>query len=165
MKIRAFFIVTIILGIALAGTAFSGGEANYKAETEKLYIISENNKKHLFNVEVSRTPAELKFGLMYRNEMALDHGMLFVFPLEQMRSFWMKNTFIPLDMIFIRKNGTIVNIEANAKPLDLSSRPSKAPALAVLEINGGLSEKLGIKAGDVIYHNAFGNMDLIKDIE
>lgn len=129
----------------------------YAFETEPLSIRTADGARHDFHVELAQTPVELQYGLMYRTEMPEDHGMLFIFPEESMRSFWMKNTLIPLDMIFIRTNGEIVNIQKDAQPNDLTSRPSTGPALAVLEINGGLSDKLGLAAGDVVYHSAFGN--------
>lgn len=134
------------------------GEEEYKVETEPLSIRTQNGIRHRFQVELATTPLEWKHGLMYRTEMPFDHGMLFVFPEEDMRRFWMKNTLIPLDMIFIKSNGEIVNIQKNAQPHDLTSRPSTAPALAVLEINGGLSDRLGLSAGDIVYHDVFGNM-------
>lgn len=134
------------------------GDNEYALETETLSIRTQNGMRHRFQVELASTPLEWKHGLMHRTEMPFDHGMLFVFPEENMRSFWMKNTLIPLDMIFIRADGEIVNIQKNAKPYDLTSRPSTAPALAVLEINGGLSDRLGIAAGDIVYHDVFGNM-------
>jgi len=82
--------------------------------------------------------------------MADDHGMLFVFKVQQPVGFWMKNTLIPLDMIFIREDGTIANIAVNTVPLSLDVVPSAEPVAAVLEIAGGRSAELGIKAGDTV---------------
>lgn len=152
------YIGFVLLLVFVFSSAYAGGEAeSFAPETEALVIVSSDGAQHDFHIEIARTPTEWKYGLMYRNEMPEDHGMLFIFPKEQMRAFWMKNTFIPLDMVFIRADGTIVNIEENSVPLDLTSRPSKKPSLAVLEINGGVSEKLNIRTGDVVHHNAFGN--------
>ena len=84
---------------------------------------------------------------MYRTELSPDRGMLFPMPYERIASFWMKNTLIPLDLIFVRKDGTIDRI-ATGQPLDLSSIRSAEPVIAVLEIPGGRAAQLGIKEGD-----------------
>lgn len=151
-------ISTVISSLHAEGEARAVHESGYTAETELLFIQTTEGKKHEFQVELARTPIEWKHGLMYRQEMAEDHGMLFVFPTESFKSFWMKNTFIPLDMLFVRRNGEIANIAKNAKPHDLTSHPSEGLVLGVLELNGGISDKLGIKAGDIVYHSAFDNV-------
>ena len=97
---------------------------------------------------------------MHRTEMADNAGMLFVFGDVAMRSFWMKNTLIPLDMLFIHSDGTIHHIHHNAKPQDLTSITSKYPSLAVLELNGGTADKMGIKEGDVVEHTYFKNVGI-----
>ncbi len=94
---------------------------------------------------------------MNRTELATDAGMLFVFPGEAERSFWMKNTLIPLDMLFIAKDGTIRHIHENAKPNDLTSISSQQPAMAVLELNGGAVKTMNIQVGDTVHHPVFGN--------
>jgi len=101
-----------------------------------------------FVVELANTPAERQKGLMFRESMADNHGMLFVFDDVSPRSFWMKNTLIPLDMIFINGNWTVVHV-ANAVPCTADPCPSYSspPAMYVLEINGGIAEKSGIKVG------------------
>jgi uncharacterized membrane protein (UPF0127 family) len=106
---------------------------------------------HTFHVELALGPLDQLRGLMERTSLPADEGMLFVFPDEQPRSFWMKDTLIPLDMIFIRQDGTIGHIHANAAPNDMTSIPSQGPAMAVLELNGGTAAKLGIKPGDKVY--------------
>jgi hypothetical protein len=93
---------------------------------------------------------------MCRKTMAPGHGMLFEFPQAEQQTFWMKNTYIPLDIIYIGRDGRIVSISANAKPFDESPLPSAGPANGVLEIKGGLSAKLGIKAGDKVRHAFYG---------
>lgn len=124
--------------------------------TKQATIISHDGKKHLFYIELALTPPQQAQGLMNRTEMADDAGMLFLFPAEEERAFWMKNTLIPLDMLFIKKDGTILRVHDSAKPNDLTSIKSGGPVLAVLEINGGLSKKLGIKDGDKVRHPFFG---------
>ena len=108
---------------------------------------------YVFNVEVVDTPESRAQGLMFRTSLAPDAGMLFDFKESRQVSFWMQNTMIPLDMLFIRHDGTIANIHVNAKPLDPTSIPSDGPVEFVLEIAGGRSVELGIKAGDTVLHD------------
>ena len=110
-----------------------------------------------FQIELAVSPAQQSQGLMYRRKMAPDAGMLFVYSRPQPVSFWMKNTFIPLDMIFIATDGRIVNIQQRTVPQSLAPVRSKGEVLAVLELNGGTSSRLGIKAGDTVRHETFGN--------
>ena len=113
-----------------------------------LTIRGVDGKTHVFTVEIARSEAEQEQGLMNRQSIDPDKGM--IFPLAPMReaSFWMKNTLIPLDLIFVRGDGTIARIEENAVPLNLQPILSGEPVAAVLEIAGGRSAQLGIKAGD-----------------
>jgi hypothetical protein len=99
---------------------------------------------------VARNDAERAQGLMYRRELAADRGMLFDFEKVQPIGMWMKNTYIPLDMIFVRADGTIARIAAMTTPRSLDSVTSGEPVGAVLEIRGGRSAELGIKAGDKV---------------
>lgn len=101
-----------------------------------------------FEIEFARTAQETELGLMYRKSMKENQGMLFVFHEEKPRSFWMHNTYIPLDIIYLNKEKEIVSIAKNAEPLSETSRPSEGDAMYVLEINGGLSDKLGLTKGD-----------------
>lgn len=112
--------------------------------------IRSGGKTHRFTVEVARSPEEQATGLMNRSELAPDRGMIFPFDPPRDASFWMKNTLIPLDMIFVRSDGTIANIEANTVPLSLEPEYSAGPVAAVLEIPGGRSAQLGIGAGDKV---------------
>ena len=105
-----------------------------------------------FSVEIVDTPAARQKGLMFRESLADDAGMLFDFFEEGNVAFWMSNTLIPLDMLFIRADGTIANIHVNAIPLDLTSIPSEGPVRFVLEIPGGRSLEIGAKAGDRVSH-------------
>jgi len=99
-------------------------------------------------LEVVSTPAARTRGMMYRDAMAEDHGMLFVFPDEVDRSFWMKNTLIPLDMLFIARDGRIVGIHADAVPLSTASISVGRPSTYVLEVNGGWAARHGVRPGD-----------------
>ena len=106
--------------------------------------------EHQFAIEVVDTDAGRQKGLMFRTSLGPDAGMLFDFKESLEVSFWMQNTLIPLDMLFIRHDGTIANIQVNAKPLDPTSIPSDGPVEFVFEIAGGRSVELGIKAGDTV---------------
>ena len=116
-------------------------------EQVPLTILSASGT-HRFTVEVARTPEEQANGLMHRQSLAPDRGMLFPYDPPQSTSFWMKNTLIPLDIIFIRADRTIARIAANTVPLSLEPVPSLEPVAAVLEIAGGRSAELGIAVGD-----------------
>lgn len=107
----------------------------------------------VFQVELADTPESITMGLMYRESMPDNVGMLFVFSDEAMRSFWMKNTLIPLDIIYLDADKKVVSIQHNARPCKNTisrcpSYPSEKPAMYVLEINSGLSKKMNIKTGD-----------------
>jgi uncharacterized membrane protein (UPF0127 family) len=111
---------------------------------------------HRFQIELARTPEQQQFGLMFRNKMAADAGMLFVYDRPQRISMWMKNTLIPLDMIFIGADGRVVDIAERRVPLSVEPIYSSGPALAVLEVNGGTAARLGLKPGDTVLYEAFG---------
>ncbi|MFP4847289.1 DUF192 domain-containing protein [Winogradskyella sp. PE311] len=102
------------------------------------------------DIEIANNEYEIQTGLMYRNKLDRNHGMLFIFPDVKMRSFYMKNTKIPLDIIYIAEDKSIVSIQKNALPFDETSLPSEAPAKYVLEINAGLSDEWQLNIGDVI---------------
>lgn len=107
-----------------------------------------------FSVEVADDPAERARGLMYRDKLAAGRGMLFVYEAPQPVAFWMKNTRIPLDMLFIGADGTILNVHENAVPFDETAIPGGDQVQFVLEINGGLSRRLGLGPGAVLRHPA-----------
>ncbi|MAN15615.1 DUF192 domain-containing protein [Alterinioella nitratireducens] len=105
-----------------------------------------------FRVEVADDPEERAIGLMNREEMALSAGMLFVYDSPQRVSFWMENTLIPLDMLFLDATGTVTRVHENAVPLDRTPIPGGTDIQYVLEINGGLARQIGISEGDVLRH-------------
>lgn len=113
-----------------------------------ILCIRSGKKKHRFAVEMARTGQQQAQGLMFRTELADDKGMLFPFEQDRIASFWMKNTLIPLDIIFIGGDGRIVNIAQKTTPYSLDPVQSAAPVAAVLELRGGITAQLGIKAGD-----------------
>lgn len=124
---------------------------------EPITIRKQNGEALYFNVELALTPTQQAKGLMHRTEMAEDAGMLFVFNSIQKLSFWMKNTLIPLDMLFLHPDGSIHHIHHNAKPQDETSITSEFPSKALLELNGGTADKMGIKEGDQVVHRFFNN--------
>lgn len=110
--------------------------------------IRSEGQAHRFIVEVARTPEEQARGLMHRQSLDPGKGMIFPYDPPQPASFWMKNTLIPLDIIFIRADGTIARIAADTVPMSLDPVPSLEPVAAVLEIAGGRAAELGIEPGD-----------------
>jgi hypothetical protein len=129
--------------------------ASAPAKTAAHVTIETADRKIVFRVEVALTPEEHARGLMYRTRLATDAGMIFVFDEPQIQRFWMKNTLIPLDIVFIRADGTISSIAADAKPLSLKSLRSTEPVQAVLEINGGRAEALHIREGGKVHSAIF----------
>ena len=126
--------------------------ASVKSE---LSIITSNGSKHNFLVEVARTEEEKKIGLMFRKTLAKNAGMLFLYKREALRLMWMKNTFIPLDILFIDKKGVIKRVVKRTIPHSLATISSRQSVLAVLELRGGITSSLEIKKGDRIEHPAF----------
>ena len=112
-----------------------------------------------FRVEVASDAHSQERGLMFRRELAPDAGMLFDFHNSAPVAFWMKNTPLPLDMLFIRADGTVSTIEPNAVPYSTDTIPSAEPVRAVLEINGGRARDLGIKPGDRVRAQIFHDME------
>ena len=133
--------LVLILSLFLAfGPSWAAGEQTLE--------IASKTGVHIFSVEVVDNDADRAKGLMYRKELPEGRGMLFDFHRDQEVSFWMQNTYIPLDMIFIRGDGQILRIEENTVPLSTRMIPSRGPVRAVLEVIGGTSRKLGIAPGD-----------------
>ena len=117
----------------------------------ELYLIKESGDTlRKLDIELAESNYEHQTGLMYRESMENDQGMLFVFDTERERSFYMKNTYIPLDIIYYDSDSSLVSIQKNATPLDETSLPSEGPAQFVLEINGGLSDQWGLEKNDKI---------------
>ena len=135
-------------------TFFSLTAATHIAHAEKV-VIQSGKKQHVFNVEIADDELKREKGLMFRKSLDAGTGMLFIFRRPGIENFWMKNTLIPLDMIFIREDGGIVRVYPNAKPNELGVISSQKPVIAVLEINGGEAAKKGIKAGDRVRAPSF----------
>ncbi len=127
-------------------------EANFSQS--QILIVSKSGT-HKFTVDVAATAAQRQLGLMFREEMAADRGMLFDFGEEKLISMWMKNTLISLDMLFVDETGTILQIEHATIPMSLDSISGNAPALSVIELNAGVTKELGIFEGDQVLHDIF----------
>ncbi len=143
--------VVIVLGL-LVGLAWAGPA--WSADPRTLEIASKSGV-HAFAVEMATTDAERAQGLMNRKELPEGQGMLFDFQRDQEVGFWMKNTYIPLDMIFIRSDGRIMRIAENTEPLSEKIVPSNSPVRGVLEVIAGTTRKLGIAVGDRVAHPMF----------
>jgi uncharacterized membrane protein (UPF0127 family) len=150
----------LLLPVACAAQGLRPHEPLNPAKAQTLatspLAIQSGAKLHRFTVELADTQQQRDIGMMHRTELAPDRGMLFDFHREQMVRFWMRNTFIPLDMIFINTNGEIAFIVENATPHSDAPRGPDRPVQAVLELAGGRAAQLGLKAGDKVQHAAFG---------
>jgi uncharacterized protein len=147
---RAFhWFLLVLLGLFVAaGNAWPAGQQTLE--------IASKSGVHVFSVELADNDAERAKGLMYRKGLPEGQGMLFDFHRDQDVSFWMQNTYISLDMIFIRGDGSILRIAENTEPLSTRLIPSGGPVRAVLEVIGGTTRKLGIAPGDRVASPIFG---------
>ena len=146
---RAFAALAIALALAVAAP-----HPSWPASVETLEIATQSGV-HSFSVEVVANDEERQQGLMFRKELPEGKGMLFDFATEQPVSFWMRNTYVPLDMIFIRANGRVFSIAENTEPLSERMIPSGGPVRGVLEVVAGTAKKFGIRPGDRVAHRIF----------
>jgi uncharacterized membrane protein (UPF0127 family) len=123
-------------------------------EKQPLTFITQGGS-HKITVEIAKNDSERSTGLMFRRSIGPDEGMLFLYDREQEVSMWMKNTYIPLDMIFIKRDGVISHIEVKTEPFSERIISSEGAALAVIEMGGGSAERLGLKPGDKVSYPAF----------
>jgi uncharacterized membrane protein (UPF0127 family) len=145
---RRYLVGALILVAMTFAAPATGGE------TEALVIESDAGR-HSFDVEVARTPAERSRGLMFRERLDEDAGMLFLYAEDQPVTMWMKNTPIPLDMLFIARDGRIVKIAPRTVPMSETLIASDGSVAAVLELNGGTADRLGLRPGDRVRYAAF----------
>ncbi len=143
MMLRSLFYVTLLSGCIV------GSSCRADAAVDDLTITTATGPHH-FAVEVMRTRDDLERGLMFRRQMATDHGMLFDFGSPQPVTMWMKNTYLPLDMVFIAGNGRIVSVKQDAEPLSEKTISSGGDVLGVLELDAGTSKRIGLKPGDLV---------------
>lgn len=145
-----------------AGSTSAQGTATASAQPAPLTVhpvsgltvvpltVTSANGAHVFKVEVASTPSEQERGLMFRQTMGADEGMIFPMSPARPTAFWMKNTVIPLDIIFIGPDHKVLNVAANAVPYDMTPLPSDGDAAGVLELNGGRAAQIGMKPGDLV---------------
>ena len=139
--------------VVLAPAAYAQLQTFPKAEL----TIASASGPHKFTVEVATTPGQMEQGLMFRRSLAADAGMIFDYGVPSLAAMWMKNTLIPLDMLFVDQHGRIINIHERAVPGSLEPIAAAAPARAVIELNGGTAARLGIKPGDRVIFPIFGD--------
>lgn len=148
--VAASLLVAVHLPPAHAGSA--GEDISF--ETGRVAIETRTGN-HSFEVEIARSAEQRAHGLMYREELPDGHGMLFIYPGEGPVSMWMRNTYLSLDIIFIRADGEIAAIETDAEPLSSALMSSGTPVHGVLEFPAGTTERLGIEVGDRVIHDTF----------
>lgn len=154
---RLFGVAMLLLACAWGGARMAGAAAQQSRpfETAPLTIVS-GDARHGFTVEIARSDGQRARGLMFRRSLAPDRGMLFIYPSPRLISMWMKNTYIPLDMIFIGAGGEVVSIHERAVPHSLTPIGSGKRAVAVLEVPGGTAGRLGIRPGDRVVNPLLG---------
>jgi uncharacterized protein len=139
--------------VALAAFALPSA-AGAQPVTEKLQINTQSGP-HVLDIELVRSDADMERGLMFRKSMPDGHGMLFDFRTAQPIMMWMKNTYIPLDMVFVGTDGHVTHVAEHAVPMSEAIISSEGPALGVLEINAGVAARIGVKPGDVVHASIF----------
>ena len=145
-----------LVALSLWGIAAPGLAQLERFPTGELTIVSATGP-HKFTVEIATTPGQMQQGLMFRPSLPPDSGMLFDYGHPVPAMMWMKNTLIPLDMLFVDAQGRVVNIHERAVPGSLDTISAAGPVRATIELNGGTAARLGIKPGDRVLHPIFGN--------
>ncbi|WP_245803164.1 DUF192 domain-containing protein [Acuticoccus yangtzensis] len=135
-----------------AGALTPAGEIDVDALPSGQLAVRTSDETYLFSVEIADDPIERARGLMFREEMAADAGMLFIFAREDERAFWMQNTILPLDIIYADADGVVVSIAKDTTPYSTATIPSDGPAQFVLELNAGVSDAIGLAPGDRLIH-------------
>ena len=149
-----------VLAVSLFMLSIMATDVNAQASFPRDTLsVQTETQSYDFDVELALDDSHRQYGLMFRDSLPEMSGMLFVYDRKRDLSMWMKNTFIPLDILFIDGNGKIMNIAKSAQPRSISIIRSKREAKAVLELNGGLTDKLGIGAGDRIIYSTFKNTE------
>jgi uncharacterized membrane protein (UPF0127 family) len=147
-RVAPWFVALIVL----AGLFAQSADA---AMRRSKLTLQTGQGAHVIEIEIAMTPAEQQMGLMFRRSVPENTGMLFLYPGPQEITMWMKDTYVSLDMVFIKGNGVVHRIEAHTEPFSQTTIPSKGDVVAVLEMVAGSAEKLGLKPGDRVVHAAF----------
>ena len=143
-------VALLALGLLLWLQDGSAAESRNVAFGQAHLTVETKQGVHVFHVEVAGTPEQWARGLMFRTELARDGGMLFLFPRERRVRMWMKNTLVPLDMIFITRSGQVAEVVANTRPQSLEVIAPQTPVPTVLELRAGIAARLGIRPGDSV---------------
>jgi uncharacterized protein len=156
IRLRALGLVLLILIAWLPGIA--QGDESTPPRVDSVVIDTPAGARML-SVEIADTPALRERGLMFRHRLPDDRGMLFLYETSHRVGMWMKNTYIPLDMVFLRADGTVAEVKTGTVPQSLDVIESAEPVKAVLELSSGGARKLGLEPGTVVRHPFFGNAD------
>jgi len=151
---KALAMLLLVTGLVGGRLPLSVPQARAAETLQRLEIASANGP-HVFQIELARTVEEREKGLMFRRYMPKDRGMLFDFGSPEMAAMWMENTYLPLDMLFIRADGVVARVETHTEPMSRRVIASGEPVLGVLELNAGVCDELGIKAGDKVINPMF----------
>lgn len=143
--------VLLLSALSLAAAADDAAELSRAFGQDTIVVETVSGACYRFDVWLAGNPAQHRRGLMFVRELPSFAGMLFLYPDDAPRSMWMKNTYIPLDILFIRADGTVANIAERTEPLSLTSIPATEPVRYVLELNAGVTQELGIEPGSVIH--------------
>lgn len=154
-RLLAACLALLALGPLAGGEAGAQGRAQTQTQNLEALTIVAGSGRHAFMVEVARNDADRAQGLMYRRHLDPDRGMLFDFERVEIVTMWMQNTYLSLDMLFVRPDGTVARIAQNTEPLSTRTISSGEPVLAVLEVVAGTANRLGLKPGDRIEHPLF----------
>ena len=157
MKLTSRLLLTVILALSSGGcspqsTANNsvGGNLNEAFTQDRLTIINDDGERHEFEIYLALNPEQQRRGLMFVRQMPLNTGMLFVYESSELHSMWMKNTYMSLDIVFARADGTVASVIRNTEPLSLRPLASNEPVKYVLELNAGKAAELGSREGDLL---------------
>ena len=152
-------ITAVLAALVMAVWAVAGGVQAQATFDRSMLTIETLGASHEFDIELALTPAQQSQGLMFRRQMAPNAGMLFYHRRDTVATMWMRNTFLPLDMLFVAADGRIVHIAERTVPQSLTTISAGKPVRAVLEVNAGTVRRLAIRSGDRLIHPLFGNAD------
>jgi uncharacterized protein len=155
-RLRALGLVLLILIAWLPGIAYGDDASPPRVDS---IVIDTPAGARMLSVEIADTPALRERGLMFRHRLPDDRGMLFLYETAHRVGMWMKNTYIPLDMVFLRADGTVAEVKTGTVPQSLDVIESAEPVKAVLELSSGGARKLGLEPGTRVRHPFFGNAD------